>query len=96
LDTALAVLSEERREQLLDPFDIGGVVSDEAVIWCHRHTRLDWVGDEPPVGPRRYGNEHHALDDGIPQGGRGLARCSRAFLRGRVDPAAGRHMSGRE
>jgi hypothetical protein len=28
------------------------------VIWCHRHTRSDWVGEEPPVGPRRYGNEH--------------------------------------
>jgi len=77
------------------PFDIGGVVSDElAVIWCHRRTRSDWVGEEPPVGPRRYGNEHiTSLDDGIPQGGRGLARCPRPFLRGRVDPAAGRHMS---
>jgi ketosteroid isomerase-like protein len=41
------------------PFDIGGVVSDGlAVLWCHRHTRSDWVGKEPPSGPRRYGAEH--------------------------------------
>jgi ketosteroid isomerase-like protein len=41
------------------PFDIGGVVSDDlAVVWCHRHTKSDWVGAEPPTGPRRYGAEH--------------------------------------
>src|ERR1700687_2966132 len=40
-------------------FDIGGVVSDGlAVLWCHRHTRSDCVGKEPPSGPRRYGAEH--------------------------------------
>src|SRR5437763_2081137 len=38
------------------PFDIGGVVYDDlAVVWCHRHTRSDWLGNEAPVGPRRYG-----------------------------------------
>jgi ketosteroid isomerase-like protein len=41
------------------PFDIGGVVSDDlAVLWCHRHTKSDWVGREPPPAPRRYGTEH--------------------------------------
>jgi ketosteroid isomerase-like protein len=31
------------------PFDIGGVVSDEmAVVWCHRRTRRNWTGKEPP------------------------------------------------
>jgi len=39
------------------PFDIGGVVSDElAVVWCHRHTRSEWVGgDAMPTRP--YGTE---------------------------------------
>src|SRR5436305_14661237 len=37
------------------PFDIGGVVSDDlAVVWCHRHTRSDWPGNEAPVGPLPY------------------------------------------
>ena len=41
------------------PFDIGGVVSDDiAILWCHRHTRSDWVGSEPPPAARRYGSEH--------------------------------------
>ena len=41
------------------PFDIGGVVSDDlAVLWCHRQTRSDWVGSEPPPAARRYGTEH--------------------------------------
>ena len=41
------------------PFDIGGVVSDDlAVLWCHRHTKSDWVGSEPPPAARRYGTEH--------------------------------------
>ena len=41
------------------PFDIGGVVSDDlAVLWCHRQTRSDWVGSEPPPAARRYGSEH--------------------------------------
>ena len=31
------------------PFDIGGVVTDGlAVVWCHRHTRRQWAGTEPP------------------------------------------------
>jgi ketosteroid isomerase-like protein len=41
------------------PFDIGGVVSDDlAVLWCHRLTKSDWVGSEPPPAARRYGTEH--------------------------------------
>jgi hypothetical protein len=40
------------------PYDVGGVVSDElAVIWCHRHTKSDWIGAEPPPQPGRYGRE---------------------------------------
>jgi ketosteroid isomerase-like protein len=40
------------------PFDIGGVVSDElAVVWCHRHTHSDWVGQGPAPAARRYGEE---------------------------------------
>ena len=40
------------------PYDIGGVVSDEvAVIWCHRHTKSDWVGGAPSPQPGRYGKE---------------------------------------
>src|SRR5258707_779990 len=42
------------------PFDIGGIVSDDlAVLWCHRHTRSDWVGSEPPPPPPRHGTEHN-------------------------------------
>jgi ketosteroid isomerase-like protein len=38
------------------PFDIGGVVAGElAVLWCHRHTRSDWVGNEPQPAVRPYG-----------------------------------------
>jgi hypothetical protein len=30
------------------PYDIGGVVgSDVAVLWCHRKTKLRWVGSDP-------------------------------------------------
>ena len=40
------------------PFDTGGVVSDEiAVVWCHRHTHSDWVGQDPPPAARPYGEE---------------------------------------
>jgi ketosteroid isomerase-like protein len=40
------------------PFDVGGVVSDElAVVWCHRHTRSDWVGNEPTPAARPYGEK---------------------------------------
>jgi ketosteroid isomerase-like protein len=38
------------------PYDIGGVVSGElAVLWCHRHTLSEWVGEDPPPQPQRYG-----------------------------------------
>jgi ketosteroid isomerase-like protein len=40
------------------PFDVGGVVSDDlAVVWCERHTKSEWVGNEPPPAARRYGTE---------------------------------------
>lgn len=40
------------------PFDIGGVVAgDLAVVWCHRHTQSDWVGQDPAPTSRRYGEE---------------------------------------
>jgi len=39
------------------PFDIGGVVNDTlAVIWCERHTRSEWVGQDP-VPSRPYGKD---------------------------------------
>ena len=40
------------------PFDLGGVVEDTlAVVWCERHTRSDWIGQEPAPQARRYGSE---------------------------------------
>jgi hypothetical protein len=40
------------------PFDIGGVVSDDlATVWCHRRTRRNWVGDEPPPRDIHYGGD---------------------------------------
>jgi ketosteroid isomerase-like protein len=39
------------------PFDVGGVVSNDlAVVWCHRHTRSEWVGSDPRPS-RPYGAE---------------------------------------
>jgi len=39
------------------PFDIGGVVTgDLAVIWCERHTRSEWLGNEPRPS-RPYGKD---------------------------------------
>ena len=39
------------------PFDIGGVVTgDLAVVWCHRHTRRQWTGTEPPPRDLHYNN----------------------------------------
>lgn len=35
------------------PYDVGGVVgSDVAVLWCHRKTKLRWVGTDPRPGER--------------------------------------------
>jgi SnoaL-like domain len=40
------------------PFDIGGVVSgDMAVVWCHRRTRRNWTGKEPPPRDIHYGGD---------------------------------------
>ena len=40
------------------PFDIGGVVTSEmAVIWCHRHTRRNWVGKDRPPREIHYEGE---------------------------------------
>jgi ketosteroid isomerase-like protein len=37
------------------PFDVGGVVADDlAVVWCHRHTRSDWIVSDP-MPSRPYG-----------------------------------------
>jgi ketosteroid isomerase-like protein len=39
------------------PYDIGGVVSGElAVVWCHRRTRRQWTGKEPPPRDLHYDN----------------------------------------
>jgi hypothetical protein len=41
------------------PYDIGGVVgSDVAVTWCHRKTKLKWIGGDPrPNDDRHEGKE---------------------------------------
>jgi ketosteroid isomerase-like protein len=39
------------------PFAVGGVVSDGlAVVWCERHTRSEWVGNDP-MPSRPYGKD---------------------------------------
>ena len=39
------------------PFDIGGVVTgDLGVVWCHRKTRRQWTGKEPPPKNINYDN----------------------------------------
>ena len=39
------------------PFDIGGDVTGEvAVVWCHRKTRRQWTGKEPPPRNINYDN----------------------------------------
>ena len=39
------------------PFDIGGVVTgDIGVVWCHRKTRRQWTGSEPPPRDIHYDN----------------------------------------
>ena len=37
------------------PYDIGGAVTgDLAVVWCHRRTRRQWTGKEPPPRDLNY------------------------------------------
>ena len=37
------------------PYDIGGAVGDEvAVVWCHRKTKRQWTGTEPPPRDINY------------------------------------------
>ena len=37
------------------PFDIGGVVaSDMATVWCHRRTKRNWTGSQPPPQDIHY------------------------------------------
>ena len=39
------------------PFDIGGAVTgDLGVVWCHRKTRRQWTGKEPPPKNINYDN----------------------------------------
>ncbi len=39
------------------PYDIGGTVNgDLAVVWCHRKTRRQWTGSEPPPRDLHYDN----------------------------------------
>lgn len=35
------------------PYDIGGTVGEDlAVVWCHRKTKMKWVGTDPRPGDR--------------------------------------------
>ena len=46
------------RSSYWTPFDLGGVVSDDmAVLWCHRRTKREWTGGEPPPENIHYGGE---------------------------------------
>ena len=46
------------RSSYWTPFDLGGVVSDDmAVVWCHRRTKREWTGGEPPPENIHYGGE---------------------------------------
>jgi ketosteroid isomerase-like protein len=37
------------------PYDIGGAIgSDVAVLWCHRKTKLRWIGSDPRPGDKRH------------------------------------------
>jgi ketosteroid isomerase-like protein len=46
------------RSSYWTPFDLGGIVSqDTAVVWCHRRTRREWTGAEPPPENIHYGGE---------------------------------------
>ena len=37
------------------PYDIGGAIgSDVAVVWCHRKTKLRWIGSDPRPGDKRH------------------------------------------
>jgi ketosteroid isomerase-like protein len=39
------------------PYDIGGTVDGNlAVVWCHRKTRRQWTGSEPPPRDLHYDN----------------------------------------
>ena len=39
------------------PYDVGGAVTgDLAVVWCHRRTRRQWTGSEPPPRNLNYDN----------------------------------------
>jgi ketosteroid isomerase-like protein len=47
--------SGQVRSTYWTPYDIGGVVTgDLAVVWCHRKTRRQWVGAEPPPRDLHY------------------------------------------
>ena len=40
------------------PFDTGGVVTgDMAVVWCHRNTKRQWTGKEPPPKDINYSGQ---------------------------------------
>jgi len=46
------------RSSYWTPFDLGGMVSDDmAVVWCHRRTKRNWTGREPPPQDIHYGGE---------------------------------------
>src|SRR5712672_2313594 len=91
LDAALAVLSKKRRKQLLDAVRYRrrrvGRPCGPLVPSPHQ-IRLGWQGAAARPAALRHG-AHLALDNGVSQGGRGLARRARPFLRGGDDTPPG-------
>src|SRR6516165_39904 len=97
LDPAVAVLSAERRERLLDairPRRRRIERSRRRLVRTAYAVGMDRSGSAATgAAVRRF--VHLALDDGVPQGSRRLARRARAFLGSEHGAATGRHLSAR-
>ena len=95
LDPALEVLRPERRVDLLDAVRHRRRGRPAISPWCGAIAR---PGANGPARSRRRATStttagiHLALDHGVPQGGRPVARGARAFLAGGFRPAAGRRL----
>ena len=97
LDPAVAVLSTERQERLLDairPRRRRIERSRRRLVRTAHAVGMDRSGPAPTgAALRRF--VHLALDDGVPQGSGRLARRARAFLGSEHGAASGRHLSAR-